>query len=153
MKVKVKWFRYRLGVAQRVGRGIALLFHVRGTRKWWVVSSTRRLHFTPGKDLVPILQEAGWAPGPVWTGGKSRTHQDSIPDRPTCSQPLYRLSYRAHKKVKVLNTNCLRYCNKQQFINRLQKRAWKVQDNKQNPAKFHRMVSFVSNKGTYFNIK
>jgi len=23
--------------------------------------------FTPGKDLVPIVQEAGWAPGPVWT--------------------------------------------------------------------------------------
>jgi len=22
--------------------------------------------FTPGKDPVPILQEAGWAPGPVW---------------------------------------------------------------------------------------
>ena len=30
----------------------------------------------PGKDLVPILQEAGWAPGPVWTGGKSRPHGD-----------------------------------------------------------------------------
>jgi len=28
-----------------------------------------------------------------------------------------------------------------------------VQDNKQNPAKFHRMVLFVSNKGTYFTIK
>ena len=26
--------------------------------------------FTPGKDPVPIVQEAGWAPGPVWTGGK-----------------------------------------------------------------------------------
>ena len=24
-------------------------------------------HFTPRKDPVPILQEAGWAPGPVWT--------------------------------------------------------------------------------------
>jgi hypothetical protein len=23
--------------------------------------------FTPGKDPVPIVQEAGWAPGPVWT--------------------------------------------------------------------------------------
>ena len=29
---KVKWSRYRSGVAQRVGRGIALLFHDRGTR-------------------------------------------------------------------------------------------------------------------------
>ena len=22
--------------------------------------------FTPVKNLVPIVQEAGWAPGPVW---------------------------------------------------------------------------------------
>ena len=69
-------------MAQRVGRGIALLFHDRGTRRGWVVSSTSRPHFTPGKDPVPILQEAGWAPGPVWTGGKSRLQWDSIPDRP-----------------------------------------------------------------------
>jgi len=44
-------------VAQRVGRGIALLFHDRGTRR---VSSTFQPHFTPGKDQVPILQEAGY---------------------------------------------------------------------------------------------
>ena len=67
------------------GRGIALLFHDRGTRRGWVVSSTPRPHFTSGKDPVPILQEAGWAPGPVWTGGKSRPHRDSISDRPARS--------------------------------------------------------------------
>ena len=50
-----------------------------------MVSSTPRPHFTPGKDPVPILQGAGWAPGPVWTGGKSRPHEDSIPDRPARS--------------------------------------------------------------------
>jgi len=92
--VKVKCSRYRPGVAQRVGRGIALLFHDRGNRREWVVSSTPRPHFTHGKVPVPILQEAGWAPGPVWTGGKSRPHRDSIPDRPARSQSLYRLSYR-----------------------------------------------------------
>jgi len=84
-KVKVKFSRYGSGVAQRVGRGIAVLFHDRGTRRGWVVSSTPRPHFTPGKDLVPILQEAGLAPEPVWTGGKSRPHRYSIPDRPACS--------------------------------------------------------------------
>ena len=84
-KVKVKWSRYRPGVARRVGRGIALLFHDRGTRRGWVASSTPRPHFTPGKDPVPIVQEAGWAPGPVWTGGKSRPHLDSIPDCPSRS--------------------------------------------------------------------
>ena len=61
---EAKWSRYRSGVAQRVGRVIALLFHDRGTRRGWVVSSTLRPHFTPGKDPVPIVQEAGWAPGP-----------------------------------------------------------------------------------------
>ena len=93
VKVKVQWSRYRPGVAQKVGRGIGLLFHDRGTRRGWVVSSTPRPHFTPGKDPVPILQQAGWAPGPVWTGGISRPHRDSIPDRPARSQSLYRLSF------------------------------------------------------------
>ena len=99
--VKVNWSRYRSGVAQRVGRGIVLLFHDRGTRRGWVVSSTPRFHFTPGKDAVHILQEARWAPGPVWTGGKSRPHRDSIPDRPAGSQSLYWLSYPAHREVAV----------------------------------------------------
>ena len=67
-------------MAQRVGRGIALHFYDRGTRRGYGVSSTPRPHFTPGKDLVPILQEAGWAPGLAWMGGKSRPHRDSIPD-------------------------------------------------------------------------
>ena len=85
VKVKVKWSLYRPGVAQSVGRGIALFFHNRGTRRWWVVSSTPQPHFTFGKDPVPILQEAGWVPGPVWTGGKSRPQRDSIPGRPARS--------------------------------------------------------------------
>jgi len=33
VKVKVKVSRYRPGVAQTVGRGIALLFYDRGTRR------------------------------------------------------------------------------------------------------------------------
>ena len=50
-----------------------------------MVSSTLRPHFTPGIDPLPIVQEAGWAPGSVWTDGKSRPHRDSIPDRPVRS--------------------------------------------------------------------
>jgi len=82
-------------VAQRVGTGIALLFMTAELEggEW---STPRPGRFTPGKDPVPIVQEAGWAPGPVWTGGKSRHHRDSIPDRPARSQSLYRLSYPAH---------------------------------------------------------
>ena len=107
---KVKWSRYRAGVAQRVGRGIALLSRDHGTRWGWVVSSTPRPHFTPGKDPVPILQEAGWAAGLVWMGGKSRPHWDSIPDHPAHSQSLYRLSYPAHSLFyipEIINLNFL----------------------------------------------
>ena len=71
-----------------------------------MVSSTPRPRSTPRKDPVPILQEAGWAPGPVWTGGKSRPHRYSIPDPPALIQPLYRLSYRAH--IMVLYHNLTR---------------------------------------------
>jgi len=36
--------------------------------------------FIPGKDPVPIVQGAGWAPGPVWTCAENLApHQDSIP--------------------------------------------------------------------------
>ena len=49
--------------AHRGSRGIALLCHDRGTRRRWGVSVTPRPLFTPGKDPVPIVQEAGWVPG------------------------------------------------------------------------------------------
>ena len=93
---KVKFSRYRPGVVQRVGRGIALIFHDRGTRRGWVVSSTSRSHFTPGKDPILIVQEAGWvqsrtgrAENLVPTGIRSQTVEPVV-------QSLYRLSYRAH---------------------------------------------------------
>ena len=72
-------------MAKRVARVIALLFHDRGTGRggWSAARPGRTLR--PGKDTVPILQEAGWAPVPVWTVGKSRPHRDSILDRPARS--------------------------------------------------------------------
>jgi len=70
-----------------------------------VVSSTPRPHFTRGKDPIPILQEAGWVQGPVWTGGKSRPHRDSISDRPARSHSLYRLSYPPHLFLYIFLQN------------------------------------------------
>ena len=84
------------GVAQTVGRGIALLFHDCGTRRGWVVNSTSRSHFTPEEDPVPILQEVGWAPGPVWRGAENLASTGiRSPDGTARSQSLYRLSYPA----------------------------------------------------------
>ena len=30
-----------------------------------------RQHLNPGRDPVPIVQEAAWASGPVWTGAEN----------------------------------------------------------------------------------
>jgi len=66
--------------AHRGNRGVALLFLGHGTRRGWVVSFTPRPLFIPGKDPLPIVQEAGWAPGPVWTGAENLAlHRDSVP--------------------------------------------------------------------------
>ena len=47
-----------------------------------------------GKDPVPIVQEAGWAPEPVWTGAENLAPTGiRSPDRPARSESLYRLSY------------------------------------------------------------
>jgi len=52
--------------------------------------------FTPGKDPVPIVQEAGWAPGPVSTGAENLAPtRIRSPDHPARSQSLYRLHYPA----------------------------------------------------------
>jgi hypothetical protein len=43
---------------------------------------------------VPIVQEAGWSPGPVWTGAKNLALTGTrSPDRPARSESLYRLTY------------------------------------------------------------
>jgi hypothetical protein len=73
-----------------------------GTRRECGISVTPRQLFIPGKDPVPIVQEAGWAPGLVWTGAEylAPTRIRSA-DRPARSQSLYRLSYLADS-VNVL---------------------------------------------------
>jgi hypothetical protein len=73
--------------AHKGSRAIALLFHDHGTRRWWGVSVTPQPLFTPGKDPVPIVQEAGWAPGPVWTGAENLAPTGILsPDSPGRSQ-------------------------------------------------------------------
>ena len=78
----VKCSRYRPGVAQKVGRGTALLFHDCGTRRGWVVSSMPRPHFTPRKTQHPFNRRvggpqgwSGWVENLVPTGIRSRTIQ------------------------------------------------------------------------------
>jgi hypothetical protein len=62
--------------------------------------------FYPGKDPVPIVQEAGWATGLVWTGAENLAPTGiQSPDYPACSQSLHRLSYLTHTYNKYLKIN------------------------------------------------
>jgi hypothetical protein len=107
--------------AYRGSVGIALPFHDLGTRRGWGVSLTPRPLFTPRKDPVPIVQEAGWAPGPVWTGAENLDlTRIRYPDHLAHRQSLYQLHYPAHassldreylfaNKDAEWYRNCLKY--------------------------------------------
>ena len=58
--------------------------------------------FSPRKDPVPIVQEAGWAPGPVWTGAENVTPTwiRSL-DRPVRSESLFRISYPGKRNIDI----------------------------------------------------
>jgi hypothetical protein len=63
-----------------VSGGIANLFLNRGTRGGGGGGQHHApAAFTPGKDPVPIVQETGRAPEPVWIGAENSHHRDSIP--------------------------------------------------------------------------
>ena len=62
IKVKVNVLPIQATKALRVGRGIALPFLGSWHCRWGGWLAPRPGRFTPGKDLVPIVQEAGWAP-------------------------------------------------------------------------------------------
>jgi hypothetical protein len=50
--------------------------------------------FTPGKDPVPIVQEAGWASEPVWIGAENLASTGiRSPDLPARSESLYQLRH------------------------------------------------------------
>jgi hypothetical protein len=67
-----------------------------------VVSVTPRPHFTPRKDPVSIVQEAWWAPGPVWTGAENLAPPGFDPRNvKPVAQSLYRLSYPAHGIIVI----------------------------------------------------
>jgi len=71
-----------------------------------VVNATARPLYPRERDPGPVVQDAGWAPGPVWTGAENlATIWMRSPNRPTRSDPLNRLSYRGppniHKTLHV----------------------------------------------------
>jgi len=68
--VKVKSILEQDLKAQRGSRGVAVLFLLTSALDG-VVSAMSSLLYPQERDLVPIVQEAGWAPGPFWTGAEN----------------------------------------------------------------------------------
>ena len=93
-------FPLQAGVAQRVGRGIALLVHDRDIEG---VSGQKHdpatLYIQVRLDT--IVQEAGWAPCSKLDERKISPHRDSIPDRPALSQSLDQMRYPAHIYIYI----------------------------------------------------
>jgi hypothetical protein len=57
--------------------------------------------FTPGKEPVPIVQTAGWFPGPVLTSAENLAPTGiRSPDRAARSESAYRLSYPGPRDFK-----------------------------------------------------
>ena len=57
--------------AHRGSKGISLLFLDHGTRRGEGSASRLGRSLLPGKTRYPLyVQEAGWVPGPVWTGAE-----------------------------------------------------------------------------------
>jgi hypothetical protein len=67
---KIKAVPLHAKQAEMGGRGIAVPILDHDIRRGWVVSATPYpIYPLPQeKDLVPIVQEAVWASGPVWMG-------------------------------------------------------------------------------------
>jgi len=81
-----------------------------GARWGWVVNATPRPLSPRERDPLPIVQEAGWAPGPVWTGVENLALTGILsPDLPSCSESLYRLSYTGSNNNNNNNNNNTAY--------------------------------------------
>jgi len=95
--VKVKWYRYRTGVAQRVGRGIALLLHDRGTRRG--VSGQQHAPAALYPRERPGTHCRGWVGSRAGLDGRKISSPPGFDSGPSSSvaQSLYRLSYPVHR--------------------------------------------------------
>jgi hypothetical protein len=58
--------------------------------------------FSSGNVPVPIVQEAEWAPGPVWTGAENLLHRDSIPRTVQPVQTEFLGTFRAFSLLLLL---------------------------------------------------
>jgi len=101
--VKVKFIQEQATKSQRGSRWWLYSFF---TSALDVMGGQRHApgRFTPEKEQVTIVQEAGWVSGSVWTGaGNLALSNIRSPDRPSHSESLYRLRYTG-SHIRTQNT-------------------------------------------------
>jgi hypothetical protein len=64
-----------------------------GDRWWWLVRATSQPLFTRQRNPVPVVQEAGWIPVPVWTGAVNLVPTGIRSPDLAARSTLYRLRY------------------------------------------------------------
>ena len=123
IKVKVKWSRYRPGVAQRVGRGIALLFHDRGTRRGERSAGRPGRTLPPGKTRYPFYRRLGGPQGRsgraenlVHTGIRSRTVQPLVGRYSDWATRPTHTHTHTHKYIYTGNGNRIRRFSDRNFV-------------------------------------
>ena len=84
-------YNFALEQAMKAQRGVEVYFFFNLRVRWrWVVNAMLRPLYLRETKPVPIVYEAVWVPGPVWTGAEI----SAPPDRPARrTESLYRLSY------------------------------------------------------------
>jgi len=65
-----------------------------GDRKGWVAGTMPWLLISYERDAILIVQETGWALGPIWMGPENlTTTRVRTPDRPARGDSLYKVHY------------------------------------------------------------
>jgi len=73
---------------------------------WWSTPQADR--FIPGKDLVSIVQKAGWAPGPILAGAENLAPTGiRSPSHPARKESLYQPHYLGPPLSSLFTLNLL----------------------------------------------
>jgi hypothetical protein len=89
---RVKFIKEQTIKSQTGWRGMALPRNKMGS----VANATPWSIYHRERDPVLIVQEVGWASGPVWMGAEDLVPADSqFQDRPAHSESLYRIRFPA----------------------------------------------------------
>jgi len=77
----------------------------------WMVKDTHQPRYTQERDPVPIVQEAGWFSGPIWTGMEKRKSLNptgvQTPNNPAHIELLHQLRYLGLPTLEQVTIFCV----------------------------------------------